>query len=234
MCVRYSWPTLKSRAQPSTASRCAWVGCGVRRQAIADPHVDAFVEIRHFVGQVMEINGIDDRSAPFVDAHAERGDAAVRLVDEAQRRIAQAPVRRRSPRLDDRRIEVASARRHRRSAARGRSSVSGAARRAAPGRRAPARAAADRRCRGQWSAWSWVTITASIRPTSAVEQLLAKVGPAIDQQRARRRFRPGSTSEPAVARLVRIACAPVDCRSCGTPVDVPQPRIRTFTRRRLG
>ena len=62
------------------------------------------------------------------------------------------------------------------------------------------------------------------------EQLLAQVWAAIDQQPLAIAVDQDRGAQAAVARLSRVAGAP-PLPSRGTPVDVPQPRIRIFTRR---
>ena len=61
-------------------------------QAIADPHVGAFVHCCHVGRKVMIINRIDDGLAILLGANAERRDAAMGLVDEAEPRLAYAHV----------------------------------------------------------------------------------------------------------------------------------------------
>lgn len=64
---------------------------------------------------------------------------------------------------------------------------------------------------------------------SGREQLLTKVGAAIDKQRLLAAFDQDRGAQPAIARLIRIALAP-SLPIFGTPVEVPQPRMRILTR----
>ena len=70
--------------QPSPNGPLALVWVRFQPEAIADPDVRARVKRRHRLGKLMEVNGIDHLlSAPF-ETQAEAGDAAMRLVDEAE------------------------------------------------------------------------------------------------------------------------------------------------------
>ena len=81
----------------------------------------------------------------------------------------------------------------------------------------------------QWSPCAWVTITPSSRPTSAASNCWRRSGPQSTSMRS-----------PALSTRIEVRsrhCAaragshwPQSLPIFGTPVDVPQPRIRTFTR----
>ena len=183
--VSSNWPTFSSRAQPSTASRWAWVGCGRSAQAVADPQVGALVQ----------------RSPFRRSAHGNRWHKPATLPPSSMRmpsdvmppcgwstkrklRLAQAPCRRRSrigfdDRADRSGVAVEGIGEARARAARARRRGHGAA----PARRERARPGARSSMPWQWSAWSWVTITRVDAADVGGEQLLAQVGAAIDQQR---------------------------------------------------
>ena len=59
-----------------------------------------------------------------------------------------------------------------------------------------------------WSAWAWVSSTASSRADAGVEQLLAQIGRGIDQHAAPRFDQQRAAAAP-VARVGRIAASPI-------------------------
>src|SRR5688572_29744620 len=82
----------------------------------------------------------------------------------------------------------------------------------------------------QWSAWSWVTISASMRPMSASSSCWRRSGP----QSTSRLSPPLSNNIDERVRRLRRSCGshwPHSLPIFGTPVEVPQPRTRSFTPR---
>ena len=80
--VSSNWLTPKI---PRPAKHGVEMGVGRMRraaQAIADPQIHALIKRGHVVGQLMEIDRIAKGPTPLLQADAERGDPAVRLVDE--------------------------------------------------------------------------------------------------------------------------------------------------------
>ena len=58
-------------------------------EAVGNPDVGILVQISHLVGEIVEIYRISGGAAAFVNSYSQRSDAAVRLIHEAQIRLAE-------------------------------------------------------------------------------------------------------------------------------------------------
>ena len=153
--------------------------------------------------------------AAFVEAHSERCRAAVRLVDEARSRVAEAQLVAELARLDDRPVEIGL-----------RESIAEALLELVEhvGARVERQRAIDR-LRDRPELVDPVAMVAmGVRDDDAVEtahfgsqQLLPKIGPAIDEHALAAAFDQDRGSQPIIARLGGIALAPVvaDLRNPG-------------------
>src|SRR6476661_3681646 len=76
------------------------------RQAVADHYIRALIQGRHVVGHRAEIDRINGRATAFVEAQAERGWAAMRLLDAADADAAEFQFTVDRPGFGNRPIEV--------------------------------------------------------------------------------------------------------------------------------
>src|SRR5207253_6593456 len=176
------------------------------REAVGDPHVHAFVQRGHFVAHLAEIDGISDRASAFVEAHAHRGRTAVRLIDETDLRLAEGPVRAELVPFQDGPIEIGSGK-----------GISEALFQARKGlavgmqRHCVAQRRGDRPQVVETVAMIAMIVGDNHRVDPAQvgsEQLLTKVGAAIDQHPLPSAFDQDRRAQARVARLVRVALAP--------------------------
>ena len=177
------------------------------------------------------------RIGHVAEAEAERGDVAVVLQHRQRLDRATLPVDRHRPAPAPAGARSGSADIRCRAASRS-NSRSGRAARARSAR--PCRPATRRRLRTNsgrrssmpwvWSACSWVISTPSSQSTFGVEQLLAQVGRAVDQNAREPCLAPARVQPARAQRRRRFfglfgSQSPQPSATRGTPIDEPQPRM---------